>query len=271
MRSNLSVSAHEHQLVAAPTENLEAYKKYLQGLHYWNKQEAEFLMLAIECFHEAVALEPGFVNPYYNIVYVTSILPHFGIMSIEEARTICATAAGKAMEIDPLNARTQLAAGINAMYLEWDKQQAERHITRTIELNPNLYEAHFVLGWYRMIMQQRDKIDEPLSAAYRLDPMGGETVPGIGEVNLFAGNLDRAMDFSVEGIRNYPDSMYANTMKALVVGCKGDWAEALRLFEPWMEVNMEIPLFMALAGYVIREKTSNALVFMGTVGAPEYN
>lgn len=249
MRSNLSVSAHEHQLVTAPTENLEAYKKYLQGLHYWNKQEAEFLMLAIECFHEAVALEPGFVNPYYNIVYVTSLLPHFGVMSIAEARAICAMSADKAMEIDPMNARSQLAAGINSMYYTWDMDAAERCFLKAIELNPNLYEAHFVLGWYRMIMQQRDKIDEPLSAAYRLDPMGGETVPGIGEVNLFAGNVDRAMDYCLEGIRNYPDSMYANTMKALTIGCKGDWNETLRLVEPWMEGNMEIPLFIALTGY----------------------
>lgn len=248
LRSNLSVDAHEHKLVNAPTENLEAYKKYLQGLYYWNLQTEDAMLQALPSFQEAVALEPSFVNPYYNIVYITAYMPHFGMMSIEDARNICTDAADKVMAIDPMNARSQLIAGINAMYFEWDMEKAERHILKSIELNPNLYEAHFMLGWYRMIMQQRDKIMEPLNMAYKLDPIGGETVPGIGEINFFAGNLDVAENFCDEAIRNYPDSMYANTMKALVVGAIYDWSKALNMLETWCPPE-GIPLFDGIVGY----------------------
>ena len=248
LRSNLSVDAHELKLVNAPTENLEAYKKYLQGLYYWNLQTEDAMMQALPCFQEAVALEPTFVNPYYNIVYITAYMPHFGLMSIEDARAICTDAADKVMALEPMNSRSQLIAGINAMYFERDMEKAERHILRSIELNPNLYEAHFMLGWYRMIMQQRDKIMEPLNMAYKLDPIGGETVPGIGEINFFAGNLDMAENFCDEAIRNYPDSMYANSMKALVVGAKYDWSKALALLETWCPPE-GIPLFDGLMGY----------------------
>jgi Tetratricopeptide repeat len=195
-----------------------------------------------------VALEPSFVNPYYNIVYITSIFPHFGIMSVEEAGAICFDAAAKVMALDPMNARSQLIAGINAMYFEWDMEKAERHILKAIELNPNLYEAHFLLGWFYVIMRQRDKIQAPLDIAYRLDPIGGETVPGIGEINFFAGQLEVASRFSDEGIRNYPDSVYANSMKALVVGGQGDWVTALSILETWC-LKINIPLFEALIGY----------------------
>jgi TolB-like protein len=248
LRSNLSVAAHEHKLVNAPTENLEAYKKYLQGLYYWNLQTEEGLMNAMPCFQEAVALEPSFVNPYYNIVYITANFPHFGMMSIEEASRICKDAAEKAMALDPRNARSQLIAGINAMFFEWDMEKAERHILHSIELNPNLYEAHFMLGWLRMIMQQKDQIQAPLEIAYRLDPIGGETVPGIGEINFFAGNIDKAEQYCNEGIRNYPDSLYANSMKALVIGGKGDWPGALAILEPWCS-QVGIPLFDALVAF----------------------
>jgi tetratricopeptide (TPR) repeat protein len=195
-----------------------------------------------------VALEPSFVNPYYNIVYITSNMPHFGIMSIANAGAICKEAADKAMELDPMNARTQLLLGIYALYFEWDMVRAERHILRSIELNPNLYESHFLLGWYRMIMQQRDKIAEPLSMAYKLDPIGGETVPGIGEINFFAGHLDVAEQYVDEGIRNYPGSMYANSMKGLVVGGRGDWSKALTILEPWCSM-VSVPLFDGLIGF----------------------
>jgi TolB-like protein/class 3 adenylate cyclase len=267
LRSNLSEAAHEHKLVNAPTENLEAYKKYLQGLYYWNLQTEDAMMHALPCFQEAVALEPTFVNPYYNIVYITAYMPHFGLMSIEEARAICTDAADKVMTLDPMNARSQLIAGINAMYFEWDMEKAEQYILRSIEINPNLYEAHFLLGWYRMIMQQRDKIMEPLHAAYRLDPIGGETVPGIGEINFFAGNLDVAEQYCDEGIRNYPQSMYANSMKALVIGGKGDWTTALSMLETFCP-SEGIPLFDALVGYAramigdtqSSQKTINAML-----------
>jgi TolB-like protein/class 3 adenylate cyclase len=273
LRSNLSAAAHEHHLVKAPTDNLEAYKKYLQGLYYWNLQKADAMMLAMECFQEAVALEPSFVNPYYNIVYITAIMPHFGLMSIDEASAICSGAAEKAMALDPMNARSHLIAGLNAMYFEWDMDKAHRHITRAIELNPNLYEGHFQLGWYYMITQQRDKIQAPLDIAHKLDPIGGETVPGIGEVNFFAGNLEVAEHFCDEGIRNYPDSMYANTMKALLIGANGDWTTGLSLFEQWNPDEF-IPLFAGLKGYAYgmtgqKEKAQQIIDQLVTLGATE--
>lgn len=248
LRSNLSVAAHEQKLVNAPTDNLEAYKKYLQGLYYWNLQTELGIEHALPCFQEAIELEPTFVNPYYNLVYITANFPHFGLMSIEEAGGISAAATEKAMSIDPMNARSQLIAGINAMYFEWDMEKAERFILRSIELNPNLYEAHFMMGWYRMIMKQNDKIKESLDMAYKLDPIGGETVPGLGEVYFFSGELDLALDYVEEGIHNYPESMYANTMKALIIGGKGDWAQALTILEKWCPP-MGIPLFEGLIGF----------------------
>ncbi len=250
LRSNLSSSAHENKLVHATTENLDAYKKYLQGMSYWNQQTMDAPMKAMECFMEAIALEPTFVNPYYNIVYITANLPHFGIMTIEEAAAICNDAAQKTMALDPTNARSHLIAGIKSMYFDWEMEKAEKHILRSIELNPNFYEAHFILGWYRMIMQQRDQIDDALMKAYRLDPIGGETVPGIAEIYLFSGRLADGIPYCEEGIRNYPSSMYAHSIKSLILGNLGDWSSALSLLEAWSPPE-DIPLFEGLRGFIL--------------------
>ena len=248
-RINLNEDTHVNEMVKPPTENLEAYKKYLQGIHYWNKQTMEGTMLALQCFHEAVAIEPGFVSPYYNIVYMTSYFPYFGMMSLKEARSICTLAADKAMKIDPNNARSQLAAGINSFFFEWDMESALRYIKKAIELNPNLAEAHFILGWYRMVMQQRDLMDEPLLTAYRLDPIGGETVPGLAEIYLWAGNMDAATHYIEEAIRDNPESMYACSIKAIVTGCKGNWKDALKLIRPWGDVMPDVPLMTAFVAH----------------------
>lgn len=275
LRANLSEAAHEDRLVNAPTENLEAYKKYLQGVYYWNLQTAEAPFKALECFQEAITLEPSFVHPYYNIVYITANLPHFGIMSIAEANAIITEAANKTALLDPLNSRTHLIAGIKAMYFDWDMPKAEQHIKRSIEINPNFYEAHFILGWYYMVSQQRDKIEGAMMNAYRLDPIGGETVPGIGEVYMFAGRIDDALPYAEEGLRNHPDSMYAMSMKALITGLKGDWATAISLLEGCAP--LDVPLFHGLIGFAnakigntekVQQTIDQMLAIRETPGSP---
>jgi tetratricopeptide (TPR) repeat protein len=79
--------------------------------------------------------------------------------------------------------------------------------------------------------------------------MAGHTVPGLPEVKHFAGNIDEAEEHCKEGIRNNPESMYAHTLMALIIGCKGDWAKSLEIMEHWQQVAQDPHLFAAFVGY----------------------
>src|SRR4030095_2768475 len=146
LRQNLSVSDHEKTLVSVSTENMEAYKKYMQGIHYADKQNIPLVMKSLQCFNEAVALEPNFVNPYFNIAEMNAFFAHAGIFSNDIAARQCKQAAVKAMQIDPTNAWSQLAAGISALFFEWDMDKAQQCLEKSIELNRNLGIAHRYLG-----------------------------------------------------------------------------------------------------------------------------
>lgn len=232
LRKNLSSSDHEKPLVTAPTENLEAYKKYLKGLYYWNKQTIGDIMEALRCFNESAALEPNFAAPYGYIAYINVFFTHAGILSVEEGARICKEASEKAMQLDPMNPWSQLAMAANEFYFEWNLVRTEQALLRAIELNPNMAEAYNLLGWFRMGMQQKDKIDEPLAIAYRLDPLGGETVAGAGQISFLAGKLDAAEFYADEALANDPNNMYAGLVKSMVVGFKGNWKAAISIIEP---------------------------------------
>ena len=203
----------------------------------------------MKCFHEAVALEPGFVNPYFNIVYITSFLPHAGILSVEEAYKICKKASEKAMEIDPMNARSLLAAGMFAFYFQLDMEKTKRCFYQAIELNPNLAEAQLCLGWYRLIMQERDQMEEPLNNAHRLDPLGGETIAGIAEIYFLSGNLDKAEFYITEALSENQQNMYAIVIKSLVTGMKGNWEGEISALESIHQVAPEFNLITCYLGY----------------------
>ena len=249
LRKNLAANDHNNKLVKPSTENLDAYNVYLRGLHFWNKQTTADIMIALELFHEAVALEPGFANPYFYIVYITAFLPHVGALGLEEARRICNQAAAKAMEIDPMNAWSQLASGITALYFDWDMGKTEQCLLKAVELNPNLTETHSTLGWYYLFTRQMDKIDEPLKKAAKLDPVGGESIPSAAEVCFHAWKLDEAENFCNEALKANPDNMYANGIKALVIGFKGDPASAIEIFERLHKENPDFLLITCLLGY----------------------
>ncbi len=155
LRKNLSASDHEKMLVQVPTENMDAYRKYMQGIHYRNIQNFEAAMKAMQCFYEAVALEPNFVNPNFNIVELNAFFSDAGVITVEEAARICGEATSRAMQIDPMNAWSQLTAGINAFYFEWDMEKAEHYLEKAVELNPNLVMAHLFLARFRLVMLQR--------------------------------------------------------------------------------------------------------------------
>ena len=249
LRSNLSSSDHAQQLVSVPTENMEAYSKYMQGMHYRNIQNFEAVKKAMQCFHEALVLDPNFINPLFSIVEMNAFFTDAGIIGIEQASRICGDAAKKSMQIDPANALSQLITGVNAFYFEWEWAKANRCLEKAIEINPNLVMAHIFLSRLRLIMQQKDLIEEPLRNAYHLDPMGGMTLGNAGEICFLAGKLDLALEYINEALAIDPGNGYAEAYKAFVIGFKGDWNKAVQMLLPLYQLDNEFNFAITYFGY----------------------
>ena len=64
LRENLVATSKEEHLVKKPTRNITAYTYYLKGLHYWNKLTPADFRKAIECFEQAIAIEPTYAQAY---------------------------------------------------------------------------------------------------------------------------------------------------------------------------------------------------------------
>jgi TolB-like protein/Tfp pilus assembly protein PilF len=249
LRKNLASTEHEKPLVRIPTENMEAYKKYMQGIHYCNKQNIPEVFKGLQCFYEAIELEPNFVNPYCSISQTVSFFAQAGIFSVDEAARRCGQAAAEAMRIDPTNAWSQLAAGVNAFYFEWDMKKAERCLEKAIELNPNLSNAHLYLGWFHLVMLQRDRIEEPLRDAYRLDPVNGLTLAGNAEICLLSYKFEKALEYCNEALAIDFHNDYAEAVKAFVIGFTGDWNKAVEMIEPLYRREPDFNFAIMFLGY----------------------
>src|SRR6266403_1404463 len=140
------LAGEEKKLLAKrPTENVEAYQLYLQGLFYWNKWTQADFKRAAEFFTQAAQKDPRYALSYAGLADAYSMLGDAGYLPPSEAWPKTKAAAMQALDIDDTLPEAHASLGLVKEHFEWDWTGAEREFRRAIELNPNSATAHH---WY---------------------------------------------------------------------------------------------------------------------------
>jgi DNA-binding winged helix-turn-helix (wHTH) protein/TolB-like protein/Tfp pilus assembly protein PilF len=119
------------------TNNTDAYRLYLRGRYFWNRRTEEGFKKALDCFQQAVQMDPnyalahaGMADCYIGLSFYSYLPPH---QAMPEAKL----EAMKALEIDSDLAEAHASlAHVRANY-EWDWPAAEREFKQAIQLAPD--------------------------------------------------------------------------------------------------------------------------------------
>jgi TolB-like protein/Tfp pilus assembly protein PilF len=194
------------RIQAMPTESLEAYEAYLIGKKHLSDRTTESLSMAIDRFNEATQLDPefslawiGLANSRYLHTFYT------GKSTADDDHPAVRTALMTALELNPDAGEAYATLGL----LELDKEVAERHFRRAIELRPNYANAYI---WYSLLLRHEGRIDEALNllqTAVKLDPMSILVRVNLAVVFRMLGRFDDAWEELHKAIDINPDSMGA--------------------------------------------------------------
>jgi TolB-like protein/Tfp pilus assembly protein PilF len=154
-----------------PTENVEAYQLYLQGLFYWNKWTQADFKKAADYFTQAVQKDPRYALSYAGLADTYSLLGDAGYLPPSEAWPKAKAAAMQALEIDDTLAEAHTSLGLVKEHFEWDWTGAEQEFKRAIELNPNSATAHHWYGDYLANMGRSEEGLRETKKAQELDPL----------------------------------------------------------------------------------------------------
>ena len=231
LRENLSLAEKEEHLVKAPTANVTAYTYFLKGLHFWNKLTPADSRKAIECFEQAIAIEPTYAQAYAMSAAAYGYLGSSGQMLAPKAFEIVQRYADKALELDSTIAESHTAKASVYLFYEWNWKEAYKYLQTAIRLNPSAVEAYELLGFYYIIMGQKEKAVQTLEEAERKDPLSPVILQSLGNTYIFAGRFDDAIRQADKLLEMDPRMRISIEMKGWATGMKGDWEASLVYFE----------------------------------------
>jgi len=154
-----------------PTENVEAYQLYLQGLFYWNKWTQADFKKAADYFTQAAQKDPRYALSYAGLADTYSLLGDAGYLPPSEAWPKAKAAAMQALQIDDTLAEAHTSLGLVKEHFEWDWAGAEQEVKSAIELNPNSATAHHWYGDYLANMGRSEEGLRETKRARELDPL----------------------------------------------------------------------------------------------------
>jgi TolB-like protein/Flp pilus assembly protein TadD len=175
------------------TENVEAYKFYLQGRFYWNKRKASEIQKAIGFFNQAIALDPTYALAYVGLADCYAIQEQYAGLPGKETYPKAVSAATRALELDNTlaEAHTTLAFASYAMW-NWDK--AEQEFKTAFSLNPNYPTAYH---WYSIMLHglgRHEEASRAIKRAQELDPLSPVIGINVAIAHAFEGNYEKAID-----------------------------------------------------------------------------
>jgi len=210
-----------------PTRNIEAYELYLKGraLLY---QRGLSITKAIDCFNQAVALDPSYAQAWAGLAdgYTTS--GYSGLKRPEEAMPRAIEAAKRALELDPSLAESHNAIACATLLWEKDYELAEREFETALSLNPNYSQA---IAWYGLFFLQwvsgRDR--EALREMLRMvgiDPWSAYTNVIFCFSAISSGRIGEAVEHGQRGVELDPQSYLAQWCLAVALEYAGRYEEA---------------------------------------------
>lgn len=224
------------RIPSAPSVAPQVHEAYLKGRFFWKQRTRHGLERAVECFQEAIRLDPGYAAAHAGLADAYIILADHRHRPSSETLQKARQAASAALRLEPDLAEAHTSMAWVRWVLEWDWQGAEQSFLKALELNPNYATGH---QWYGAFLEGLGRLDEAAQCyrmAQRLDPLSPILHTSAGALALKQGNLESAAESYRKALELAPDFILAHTGLMKVCMVQGRWQQAEQHFKRLHEI-----------------------------------
>jgi len=229
----------------------DAYRLYLKGRYYLNKRHTNEVKKAIECFKQAIDIDPAYAQAWAGLAdsYATLGSGGYDPLPAHEMMPKAKAAAEKALEIDETLSEAHTSLGIIKIKYEWDWAGAEKSLSRAVELNPNNATAQYWYARYLSLMGRHNEAIEESRRARDLDPISAFTNANVGRALYFAREYDRAIEESRKASEMDPTFPTPYNIAGHSYVQKGMYEEAIAEFQKVARLSRDAAFSAPAIGY----------------------
>ena len=210
------------------TTNEAAYRFYIQGMALAEKRKD--IPKAIECFEEAVRLDPNYALAYAELASAHSVGLNSGGRYATEEYLKAKAAIEKALSIDDDLAEAHSYVGVIRSNYEWDFAGAEAEHKRAIELDPNSSTAHCLYALLLATLGRPDESVAEMKLAIELEPASAGNHHSLGWIYFIARRYDDAIAEEQRALEMDPELHRAYNVLTNSYSLKGEDDKAFEAF-----------------------------------------
>jgi len=271
---SIRLGGEERQMLARhDTENVEAYRNYLQGRVAEFRFTREGMNEAIGDFNRAIGLDPKYALAYAGLADAYATASDW-VLAPRQAMPKAEAAARQALAIDDRLAEAHGALA-HALMHQWHLKEANTEFERALALNPNQTAFYFAYGEYLTAISEDARAVAELRAGLRLDPLSADLLAMIGWPLYLKGDYQGGLAACQEAERIYPDYWLAYMGAGFDLLALRRNEEAVAAFEKARTLNPESTINLsgraaAWAAEGQRAKVADLLAAMKKMSAQQY-
>jgi TolB-like protein/DNA-binding winged helix-turn-helix (wHTH) protein/Flp pilus assembly protein TadD len=228
------------------TENIDAYRNYLQGRYAEFTFTREGMNKAIEYFGRAIADDPSYALAYAGLADAYTTESDW-LLSPREALPKAEAAARKALAFDD-NLAEAHGALAHVLLHEWRLAEADREFHRALLLNPNSVATYFAYGEYLASTGHPEQAIALGDKALAIDPLSAEINSFLPWDYYLERDYDRCLSLSEKNMKMFPDFWVPPMTAGMCHYIKGQYPEAIAEFQKSKAMNPEATFAMAGLG-----------------------
>jgi serine/threonine protein kinase/tetratricopeptide (TPR) repeat protein len=224
---NLGLSTEELNLITMdPRGKGDAYEWYLKGRFYWNQLTEEALDKSIDCFNEALAIDPQYALAYTGLANSYIVLGA-NYRPPQELFRQAELNAQKGLEIDENLAEAHYTMAATRYLYYWDLSGAEKELKRSLELNPNYAMANSMLSSVSLTRGDTKQAAVYIDRALKPDPLSLLFNTRLSSIYYFQRDNERAIKLAQKLLSENDNAFFLYNTIAIAYAQMKSFKEAL--------------------------------------------
>lgn len=225
----------QKELARHYTDNIEAYRDYVQGRYFEFQFTRGGMNQAIGEFHRAIELDPSYALAYAGLADAYTTASDW-VLAPREALPNAEAAARKALVFDDQLAEAHGALA-HALLHEWKLKASGQEFRRALSLNLNNTSFYFAYSEYLADTKKEDEAIAELNKALQLDPLSPEINDMLFWPNYLKHDYNAALAACQKTLKLYPDDWMAHWSGGVVYLMRGQFPQAFVEMQKARELN----------------------------------